>query len=270
MNGLINTLWLVLDRNCKDQGVTRAQVKDKLRGMFLLDYHVFIRNRQAMREHSGYWVPLLTRIMNIYRLYLEDLLDSYGCGYIRTFKEHDIGYTVKKLLGIKIHGEIPDFEKAFLYDHDRVMKYVSGEVVSPSFDIYCAIATEQLDKYVPRVYGYKMTPLTSVYNRANVNMVLPYPIKKCLETIWRAKDLVVGEYLREAMWEYFDEECIENFRRYLYNHIGKTPSNGILCNDSYNNSLYNIFQYTTAGGYTNLEYCKERFREFINDCYSCH
>ena len=270
VNGLINTLWLILDHNCKNQGVTKAQIKDRLRGMFLLDYHVFIRNKQVILDHKGYWIPLLTRIMNIYRLYLEDLLDSYGCGYIRTFKEHDIEYTVMKLLGIKIKGKIPEFDRAFLYDHDKVMRYVSGGDQTPFFDVYCAIATDELDKYIPRVYGYQMTPLTSVYNRANMNMVVPYHIRKCLETIWRTKGLDVGEYLRDAMWEYFDEKCIDNFRRYLNNHIGKIPRVGILCNVCYDSTLYNNYQYTNAGYYSNLEYCKERFKEFIKDCYCCH
>lgn len=269
INGLINTLWALLDHNCKDQGVTKADIKNKLRGMFLLDFHVFIRNRDLIREKSGYWVGIIARIMNVYRLYLEDLLEEYGCDYIKTFEYADIDYSMRKLAGIKITQSIPKIERAFIYDHEYIMDYVSNGEQSPFFNIYCAIAADALEMYIPRVYGYRMDKLSSVYNRANVNMVLPYPIKKCLETIWKNKELDAKQYLHDIMWEFFDEHCIESFIRYLKNHIGKKPRYGILCNDENNNILYND-QYTTAGPFSNLTYCKEHVKDFIYACYSCH
>ena len=96
---------------------------------------------------------------------------------------------MKKLVGIKIEGEVPDIDRALAYDHDYIMDYVSNGEQTPFFNLYCAIAADELEMYIPRVYGYQMTPLSSVYNRANVNMVLPYPIKKCLETRWRNKEI---------------------------------------------------------------------------------
>lgn len=270
INGLINTIQLVLDHNCKELNVTKADIKNKLRGMFLLDFHIFITNKDEFRKRSGYWVPILTKIMNVYRIYMEDILESYGCGYIKTFKEYDIEYTVKKLLNIKIDSEINDIDRAFAYDHDRVIKYVSGDDMSPFFNIYYAIASDELDKYIPRVYGYRMDRLPSVHNRSNVDMVIPYPIKRCLETIWKNTEFKVKDYLNEVMWEYFDEQAIDNFRRYLNNHVGKMPHYGILCNNSNSiNILYN-YQYTTAGHFSNLTYCKERFKDFIQQCYKCH
>lgn len=270
INGLINTLWLVLDHNCKDLGVSKDDIKNKLRGLFLLDFHVFITNKSAIKERRGYWITILTRIMNVYRIYLEDLLESYGCNYIKTFKNTDIDYSMKKLVGIKIEGEVPDIDRAFVYDHDYIMDYVSNGEQTPFFNVYCAIAADALEMYIPRVYGYRMDKLSSVYNRANVNMVLPYPIKKCLETIWRNKELDVKQYLHDIMWEFFDEESIDNFRRYLNNHIGKMPHYGILCNNNENNNILYNDQYTTAGHFSNLTYCLNHVKDFIQACYSCH
>lgn len=238
--------------------------------MFLLDFHVFITNKSAIKERRGYWITVLTRIMNIYRIYLEDLLESYGCDYIKTFKNTDIEYSMKKLLGIKIEGEVPDIDRAFVYDHDYIMDYVSNGEQTPFFNVYYAIAADALEMYIPRVYGYQMTPLSSVYNKANVNMVLPYTIKKCLETIWRNKELDVKQYLHDIMWEFFDEYCIESFTRYLKNHIGKKPRVGILCNNDENNNILYNDQYTNAGPFSNLTYCLNHVKDFIQTCYACH
>lgn len=262
VNGIINTVKCVLDKNRPDLGISMENIKERVRSMFLLDFHVFPRNMKILREHSGYWVKVFIRITQIYRRYISDLLKSYGCNIVTD--DLDIKYTLRKYFGIIYKDFLPDIDEARIYDHEYIMDYVSEGDISPTFNLYSAIGCDELEQFVPRVYGYKMSPLQSVYNKANVNMVVPYHIRKHLENIWR-NDPNAKEFIHDSMWEYFEDDCIEKFTRYLYVHIGKIYRNGILNTSCilYNNSD------TTAVNESNLNDSKKKFTEFIERCYRC-
>ena len=262
VNGIINTVKCVLDKNRPDLGISMENIKERVRGMFLLDFHVFPRNMKVLREHSGYWVKVFIRITQIYRRYITDLLKSYGCNIVTD--DLDIKYTLKKYFGIEYRDFFPDIDEARIYDHEYIMNYVSEGDISPTFNLYSAIGNDELEQFVPRVYGYQLTPLQSVYNKANVNMVVPYHIRKHLENIWR-NDQNAKEFIHDSMWEYFDDDCIEKFIRYLYVHIGKIYRVGILNNSCilYNNSDTNVVNES------NLNDSKKKFTEFIERCYKC-
>ena len=267
INGLINTIGLILRHYNKDTSISIDDIKNKSRELFLLDFHVFCRTgNETFKKHKGYWIKRMTRIMNIYRLYIEDIVNMFGIDGIQTF-ESDIEYTIQKIFGIKINVEVPEVFRERIYDHDYVTKYVTGGEDDMFFDIRCAIAADEIDKYIPRVYGCRLQKFDSVCNRAGVNLVLPIKVKECLEAIWTADKDNAKQFLHDTMWIYFDDSAIENLVRYMYNR--RTPRYGILSNNNYNNNILNMDQYTTVRGTKNLDYCKHYFNEFIEECYAC-
>lgn len=267
INGLINTIGLILRHYNKDTSISIDDIKNKSRELFLLDFHVFCRTgNETFKKHKGYWIKRMTRIMNIYRLYIEDMVNIFGIDGIQTF-ESDIEYTIQKIFGIKINVEVPEVFRERIYDHDYVTKYVTGGEDDMFFDIRCAIAADEIDKYIPRVYGCRLQKFDSVCNRAGVNLVLPIKVKECLEAIWTADKDNAKQFLHDTMWIYFDDSAIENLVRYMYNR--RTPRYGILSNNNYNNNILNMDQYTTVRGTKNLDYCKHYFNEFIEECYAC-
>ena len=268
VNSLINTVGLVLRHYDKNTSVTIDDIKNKSREMFLLDYHVFYMSYiESFKKHKGYWIKRLSRIMNVYRLYLEDMTRMFGCDGIKTF-EDDIEYTINKIFGVKIKISLPEVKHERMYDHDYITKYVTEGENDVCFDIYCAIAADELDKYIPRVYGTRMQKFTSVENRAGVNLVLPFTAKKCLELLWLNDKNDTKKLLHDIMWLYFDDNSIENLINYLYNHVKGTPRYGILCNNKDQYNILNNDQYTTVGGISNLEYCKYYLTEFMK-IYAC-
>ena len=267
INGLINTIGLILRHYNKDTSISIDDIKNKSRELFLLDFHVFCRTgNETFKKHKGYWIKRMTRIMNIYRLYIEDMVNIFGIDGIQTF-ESDIDYTIQKIFGIKINVEVPEVFRERIYDHDYVTKYVTDGEDDMFFDIRCAIAADEIDKYIPRVYGCRLQKFDSVCNRAGVNLVLPIKAKQCLEAIWTADRDNAKQFLHDTMWVYFDDSAIENLVRYMYNR--RTPRYGILSNNNYNNNILNMDQYTTVRGTKNLDYCKHYFNEFIEECYAC-
>lgn len=267
INSLINTVRLILGHYNKDTSISIDDIKNKSRELFLLDFHVFCRTgNDTFKKYQGYWIKRMTRIMNIYRLYLEDMVNIFGIDGIQTF-ESDIDYTIHKIFGIKINVEVPEVFRERIYDHDYVTKYVTGGEDDMFFDIRCAIAADEIEKYIPRVYGCRLQKFDSIYNRAGVNLVLPIKAKQCLEAIWTADRDNAKQFLHDTMWTYFDDSAIENLVRYMYNR--RTPRYGILSNNNYNNSTLNMDQYTTVRGIKNLDYCKHYFNEFIEECYAC-
>lgn len=270
INSLINTIGLILRHYNKDTSISIDDIKNKSRELFLLDFHVFCRTGdETFKKYKGYWIKRMSRIMNIYRLYIEDMTRMFGIDGIQTF-ESDIDYTIHKIFGIKINVEVPQVFRERIYDHDYITKYVTDGEDDIFFDIRCAIAADEIEKYIPRVYGCRLQKFDSVCNRAGVNLVLPIKVKQCLEAIWTADRDNAKQFLHDTMWTYFDDSAIENLFRYLRIHRNKEVYHyGILSNNNYINNILNNDQYTTAVHYSNLDYCKHYFNEFIEECYAC-
>lgn len=269
VNGLINTIWLILGHHNKQEGVSKDNIKNKLRELNMLDFHIFYKSGvESFTKYRSYWITRMTRVMNIYRFYLEDILAMFGCENFKTF-EDDIEYTIIKIFGIKISVNMPAVERAFIYDHDYIMDYVTDKQDDICFNVYCAIAADELDKFIPRVYGYRLQSFGSVENRAGVKFALPFKTKKCIEKIWNSGKNEAKLFLHDTMWYYFDDYAIDNLIRYLYKHVKSTPHCGILCENNNNLYIFKDHQYTTVGNEYNLDYCKQHVKDFIEACYKC-
>lgn len=280
VNGLVNAVLYYLQRNGMEDA-TAEQVKDFFRVMRVMDFHIFGTAKMSLNRE--FWTVILSRVMNVYMSYFRDAMTYFGCDFLvyNRFTD-DIGKTVGKMLGSTVNVKCPYFNRNARYDHDYVMEYVcmgkpNGEPWHiPMFNLRHAVMTDEIDTFVPRIYGGKqLTPFTAVYNRANVPFIMDEKVRTCLG---RIKNDMNGEYrvfLHDLMWNYFDEHCIDSLTRYVKDHVKVLAPRWY--NDSINNNVNivnkeyvkKLYHYTNVEPLDNLDCCKDYFREFIESCYRC-
>lgn len=273
VNSLVNSVFYYLQHNNK-QDITIEQVKEFFRTMHVLDFHIF--KTEKMLQNKEFWSIILPRVMTIYQMYFRDAMTYFECDFLIYNKfTNDIEMSVNKMLNSTINVKCPYFNRNARYDHDYLMEYVcmgksNGEPWYVSmFNLRHAVMLDDIESFVPRIYGGKqIKPFTSVYNRANINLVLP-------ETMFISIGRIVNDmenykdFLHQSMTFYFDDEQIDNFLRYIRVHkIRCVPQ---WYNDRYINNKYieTLYHYTNLVHFDNLDYCKRYFTTFIESCYAC-
>ena len=278
VNSLVNSVFYYLQHNNK-QDVTIEQVKEFFRTMHVLDFHIF--KTEKMLQNKEFWSIILPRVMTIYQMYFRDAMTYFECDFLIYNKfTNDIEMSVNKMLNSTINVKCPYFNRNARYDHDYLMEYVcmgksNGEPWYVSmFNLRHAVMLDDIESFIPRIYGGKqIKPFTSVYNRANISLILDEKLSICLS---RIKNDMKNEYkmfLHELMWNYFDEHCINSFTRYIKDHIeALAPQwyNDRYYNNNININIQKLYHYTNLEQFSNLEYCKEYFTAYIENCYACH
>lgn len=274
VNGLVNSVFYYLQHNNK-QDVSIEQVKEFFRTMRVIDFHIF--KTEKMLQNKEFWSIILPRVMTIYQMYFRDAMTYFECDYLLYNRfTNDIEMTVNKMLEDEIKVKCPYFNRNSRYDHDYLMEYVcmgksNGEPWYVSmFNLRHAIMIDDIESFMPRIYGGKqIKAFTSVYNRANISMVLHEKLSICLSRIKNDMKSEYKAFLHELMWNYFDEPCIDSFTRYIKDHIRALAPQWY--NDrSINVHVQTIYHYTNMELFDNLDYCKKYFTEFIESCYACH
>lgn len=273
VNGLVNSVFYYLQHNNK-QDVTIEQVKEFFKNMHVLDFHIF--KTEKMMQNKEFWKIILPRVMKIYQMYFRDAMTYFECDFLIYNKfTNDIEMSVNKMLNTNETIKCPYFNRNSRYNHDYLMEYVcmgksNGEPWYVSmFNLRHAIMSDDIESFIPRIYGGKqIKSFTSVYNRANINLVLP-------ETMFISIGRIVNDmenykdFLRQSMSFYFDDEQINNFIRYIRVHkIRCVPQwyNDRIIKNKYIKTLYH---YTNLVHFDNLDYCKRYFTTFIESCYAC-
>lgn len=274
VNGLVNSVFYYLQHNNK-QDITIEQVKEFFRTMHVLDFHIF--KTEKMLQNKEFWSIILPRVMTIYQMYFRDAMTYFECDFLIYNKfTNDIEMSVSKMLNSSISVKCPYFNRNARYDHDYLMEYVCMGKQNKEpwyvsmFNLRHAVMLDEIESFIPRIYGgKKLTPFTTVYNRANVQFIMDEKIGIAVGRI--INDMLnAKEFLYDVMQYYFDDEQINNFLRYIRVHkIRCVPQ---WYNDRYNNNIniQKFFHYTNMVHFDNLEYCKEYFTAYIENCYACH
>lgn len=274
VNGLVNSVFYYLQHNNK-QDITIEQVKEFFRTMHVLDFHIF--KTEKMLQNKEFWSIILPRVMTIYQMYFRDAMTYFECDFLIYNKfTNDIEMSVSKMLNSSISVKCPYFNRNARYDHDYLMEYVCMGKQNKEpwyvsmFNLRHAVMLDEIESFIPRIYGgKKLTPFTTVYNRANVQFIMDEKIGIAVGRI--INDMInAKEFLYDVMQYYFDDEQINNFLRYIRVHkIRCVPQ---WYNDRYNNNIniQKFFHYTNMVHFDNLEYCKEYFTAYIENCYACH
>lgn len=277
VNGLVNSVFYYLQHNNK-QDVTIDQVKEFFRTMHVLDFHIF--KTEKMLQNKEFWSIILPRVMTIYQMYFRDAMTYFECDFLIYNKfTNDIEMSVNKMLNSTISVKCPYFNRNARYDHDYLMEYVcmGRQNKEPwyvsMFNLRHAVMLDEIESFVPRIYGgKKLTPFTTVYNRANVQFIMDEKIGIAVGRI--INDMPnAKEFLHDVMQYYFDDEQINNFLRYIRVHkIRCVPQwyNDRYYNNNININIQKLFHYTNMVHFDNLEYCKEYFTAYIETCYACH
>ena len=262
LNSLINCLFSITSK--KKPEITKDDIKTYFRSIKALDFHVFLTDGMK----TAYWLRICCKIMRIYRKYMEDALANFGLECI-SLDAKDVGYTIHTVFRKNEPRDIPECDYGRVYDHDYLMEYVSEGENDIRFNVYAALEADELQKFLPNVYGGKrLRPFGSVVSRGYKSLLLTEKLHFCLSELWRENKKDTKEFLRDTMGSYFGEESVENLIRYLKNHK-KAPQ-------EYNykqvymlffNNNYIIAKYTLTGPKSKTEVLKDYFRDFIETNY---